>query len=145
MLKKFIFTLSLSSLFSLSSVHADLGDEFEKSMDVWQNSYAVLQVVRNHAPFRRIQTVTVPLVEKQGGDSIQVLRKILKKYVPELIQSPEYRQEGTGYFETVELLDPVYRDAFSIEENTPLLPIVSGHELDRVHRLIEPGDSARGN
>ena len=59
--------------------------------------------------------------------------------------SPEYKQKGTGYFETVELLDPVYRDAFSIEENTPLLPIVSGHELDRVHELIEPGDSARGN
>jgi hypothetical protein len=137
MIKKFIFTLSVSSLFSLSSAYADLGEEFESSMDEWQRTYPVLRLVRNHAPFLEIQTVTVPLVEEQGGDSRQVLRKILKTYVPKLIKSPEYGQEGTGYFETVELLDPVYRDAFSQKENTPSLPIVSGDESYRVHGVIE--------
>lgn len=70
---------------------------------------------------------------------------ILKRYMSELIESPEYRQKGTGYFETVERLDPVYRDAFSLKENTPLLPIVSGHESYTVHRVIELDDSAKGN
>lgn len=140
MLKKFIFTLSVSSLLSLSSVHAGLEDDFNSSMDQWQDTYPVLQAVRNHAPFRRIQTVTVPLVEKQGGNSVEVLRNILKRYVPELIQSPEYGQEGTGYHEAVELLEPVYRDAFSLEEVTPLLPIISGHELFKVHGVIEHDD-----
>ncbi len=126
------FMVFATSLALCTSAHALKSEEYESALDGWEKSYPIIAKVRKDDVFKGVSKGHLETFrDDQNATPLTILRATLKTSIKFYLSN----NEESRYFNFIEGLDPVYRDAFSLEDMPCLLPTI-GENIYKVHRVV---------